>query len=111
MLVGGESEVALVDLSDLLEPGLELLLRLVLDSSVLDEHREVVVALVVLRPAELVDGRVEREGALALELLAESSLDVGLEALDPHSVDSVLQTLLARSKRREERQSRDSSSE
>ena len=59
MLVRGHPERALVDFRDLPQALLEVLSGLVLHAPVLDEHHEVVLAVLPDRPAEVVDVAVE----------------------------------------------------
>lgn len=99
VLVGRQPEEAGVHLCDLAETGLELELGLVLDATVLDEHGEVVVAVLAGSPPKLVDRVGELVRSLGLERLSKPALDVGLEPGETHSVDGVFQTL--RERRRE----------
>ena len=92
MLVRRHPERALVDLGDLAETRLEVALRLVLHAPVLDEAREVVAAVLAGRPAEVVDILVEGEGTRGGERVSESALDFGLEDVQTHTIDRVLET-------------------
>ncbi|GKT47410.1 uncharacterized protein ColSpa_07591 [Colletotrichum spaethianum] len=92
VLVAREAELALVHLCDLAQTRLHLELGGVLDTTVLNEEREVVEACLVLLPAERVDVGLELEGALLVELLAPELLDLGAEHVDAHIVDGVLET-------------------
>ena len=91
MLVRGRAKRALVYLGDLAETGLEVLLRLVLDTPVLDEAGEVVFAVLAGDPTEVVNVLVERERTRRLELITKELLDCRLEVVETHTVDRVLQ--------------------
>ena len=92
MLVSRHPEVTLVDLGNLLQTGLEMLSGFILNTAVLDETGEVVLAILTCGPAKVVDVAVEREGTCGLQLVAETLLDLGLEVVQAHAVDGVLQT-------------------
>jgi hypothetical protein len=93
VLVGGEPKVALVDLGNLAKSRLELVSTVVLDTTVLDEHVEVPLAVATLDPAVRVEVGLEGVRSLRLEGLAHSLLDFGAEVVDAHAVDCVLETL------------------
>ena len=92
VLVRCQAERALVHLRDLAQGRLVVPPGLVLDAPVLDEAREVVPAVLARRPPELVDVLVEGERPGRLELVPEELLDFGLEGLEAHAVDRVLET-------------------
>ena len=92
MLVTRQTELSLVHLRDLVETSLHGELGSILNATVLNEHGEVPLALLVLLPAEGVDVGVEVERPGLLELLAPHLLDLALEDVDTHVVDGVLQT-------------------
>ena len=91
VLVRRQTERALVHLRDLAQAGLELAPGHVLDAAVLDVHHEVVLAVLALRPAEVVDVAVEGERSGGRELPAEQLLDLFAEAVDTEAVDGVLE--------------------
>ena len=92
MLVRCRAERALVHLGDLAETGLEVLLGLVLDASVLDEAGEVVFPILAGDPTEVIDVFVERERTGRLELVSKELLDCRFEVVEAHAVDRVLET-------------------
>lgn len=59
----------------------------------LNEHGEVVVALVILAPTKLVDREVESVRSLRSKGLAESALDISLEGGESHAVNGVFHSL------------------
>jgi hypothetical protein len=91
VLVGRQAEDALVDLGDLAQARLEAEPGLVLDAAVLDEHREVVLAVVALGPAEVVDVVDKLERPRRRELLAEALLNLLDKRRQAEPVDRVLQ--------------------
>lgn len=91
MLVCSQLEVALVDLSNLSQPGLKVLLRFVLNAAVLDEGGVVVSTILTGDPAEFVDVAREVERASGLKPVPKSLLDFRLEVLEPHPVNGILQ--------------------
>ena len=90
MLVGRQLEVSLVNLCDLSQPGLEVLLGLILDPTVFDESGVVVSTVLSGDPTKLVDVAGEVERACRLELVAKSSFHLRLELVQTHPVDGVL---------------------
>lgn len=92
VLVRGESEGTLVDLGNLAHGGLEGLSGLVLHTTILDESREVAATVLSRLPAELIDVRGELECASGLELPTETLLNFGLEVVNAHAVNGVLDT-------------------
>jgi hypothetical protein len=76
---------------DLAQAGLERLARLVLDPPVLDEEHDVVVPVLADVPAKVVRVARERERARGRECVPEPLLDVGLEHVEAHRVDRVLE--------------------
>ncbi len=92
MLVCRESELALVNLSNLADTRLEVTIWLVLNTAVLNKAGEVVKAVVALDPAEVVDVTVEEVGAGRREFVAKELLDFSLENVKTHTIDGVLQT-------------------
>ena len=92
VLVRCRAERALVHLGDLAETGLEVLLGLVLDASVLDEAGEVVFPILAGDPTEVIDVFVERERTGRLELVSKELLDCRFEVVEAHAVDRVLET-------------------
>lgn len=93
MLVGGQSESTLVSRGDLSKTSLELVTRVVLDTTVLNKHGEVPLAVVALGPAVVIEIRIEVVSSGRSKLLAPSLLDESLKLGETKSVDSVLQTL------------------
>ncbi|KAI3482262.1 hypothetical protein L1887_55095 [Cichorium endivia] len=96
VLVGRQPERALVDLAQLAQTRAERRTRLVLDTSVLEPQRAVVVALVVLRPAVQIRVGLKLVRARLGELVAQTTLHLGLEVVGaaPVLVDRVLETRL-----------------
>lgn len=92
MLVRGQPERALMHLGDLPERRLEHLLRNVLDTAVLDEGGEVVLAVLARDPAELVRVAVKDVGSCGLEGIAEEFLNFGFKIVESHAIDGILQT-------------------
>lgn len=67
--------------------------RIVLDTTVLNKHGEMPLAVVTLGPAVVVEVRIEMVSSGRSKLLAPSLLDESLEFGETKSVNSVLQTL------------------
>jgi len=80
-----------MDFRNLAKPGLEVLPRFILHSSVLDKASEVVLALAVLHPAKFVDVAGEIERASGLESKTLASLYLDFECIQSHAVDGVLE--------------------
>lgn len=96
VLVRGEAERAFVHLSDRAQARLKVTLGLVLDAPVLDETREVVVAVLVFDPAKVVRIACEGVRSRGLELPAKQLLHLRLEDVKAHAVDRVFQTGILR---------------
>lgn len=92
VLVSGEAEGTLVNLSDLAHGSLERFSGLVLNTTILDESGEVTATIFSSLPSELIDVRGELERSSRLEFPSESLLNFSLEVVDTHSVDGVLDT-------------------
>lgn len=90
MLVGGETELALVDFGNLLQAGLKILARLVLNASVLDEAREVMLPLAVCLPAEPVNVGSKFEWLRRIEGESLSLLYCSLEHVKAHPINGIL---------------------
>jgi hypothetical protein len=80
-----------MNFGDFAQAGFEVLPRLVLHSSILDETGEMVFALPISNPPEFVDITVELEFPGRLEFEALSSLYFFLENIEAHSVDGVFE--------------------
>lgn len=91
MLVRCRPERALVPPGNFQQTGLEALSGLILDSSVLNEACEVVLAVLAGVPAKVVDVAVEGEWSGWLQLPAQEALDFALERLETHAVNSIFQ--------------------
>ena len=83
MLVRRQPERALVHLGQLLQTGLEVAPGLILDTTVLDEHHEVVPAILALVPAEVIDVAIEAVGACGFKGISEKLLNLGLVVVQP----------------------------
>ena len=81
-----------MDLGDLSQPRLEVSTGLVLDAPILDEEREVVLAVLSRSPAEIVDVPVEHERSRYGELVPKAFLDFSLENLESHTVNGILES-------------------
>ena len=90
MLIRCQLEVALVNLCDLSQAGLEVLLGFILHAAILDEGSVMVPAILTSDPTEFVDIAREVERASGLKLVSKPLLNLRLEVLEPHPVDSVL---------------------
>ena len=91
MLIRCQFKVALVNLCDLSQAGLEVLLRFVLHAAVLDEGSVVVSAILTSNPTKFVNIAREVERASGLKLISKPLLNFRLEVLESHPVNSVLQ--------------------
>ena len=91
MLICRQLKVALENLGDLPQTRLEVLLRFVLHTAVLDEGSVVVSTILTSDPTELVDIAGEFKRPSGLEAIPKSLFNFGLEVLEPHPVNSVLQ--------------------
>ena len=80
-----------MNLGDLSQPGLEVLLGFVLNTTILDEGGVVVSTILTGDPTELIDIAGEVERASRLELVPESLFNFRLEVLEPHPVNGILQ--------------------
>jgi hypothetical protein len=92
VLVTSKTELALVDLRDLIETSLHRELSGILNATVLNEHGEVPLAILILLPAEGVDVGVEVVRLGLAELLTPVLFNLALEDVDAHGIDGVLQT-------------------
>ena len=92
MLVRCQPECPLVVLRNLAESSLERLPGFVLHTTVLDEHRKVILPVEALGPTKLVDVLRELVCTDWLKLIPKTLLDFGFEDIQAHSVDGILQT-------------------
>lgn len=89
MLIGRKPEHPLVHLCNLTKTSLELFTGLILNAAVLDEHREVMLAVESFAPPELVDVLVEFVRPRRRDLVAEELLHLCFEVVETHSIDGV----------------------
>ena len=90
MLVSSETELSLVYLGDLQKTSLHGEVGGVLDTSILNEHGEVMLAVLIFLPAKGVDVAVELERLLFFKLLTPVFLNSGSEDINTHVVNGVL---------------------
>lgn len=86
------TSVTLRNLCDLPQTRLEVLSRLILHTTVLDEAREVVFAILAYGPTEIVDVAIKAERTGGCEVVSEEFLDFGFEDVEAHAVNGVFQT-------------------
>lgn len=99
MLVRCHPERSLVHTRDLLHSRFEVLIRLVLYPPVLNETREVVLAVFAGVPAEVVHIAVESERSGRLQLVTQQVLNLSLERLEAHAINGIFQTSVLYSER------------
>lgn len=92
VLVGGQTELAVVDLGNLTKTGLVGLGGGILDTSVLDVAAVMPHLVLTLSPTVPISVIQELEGTSLLDGEGETGLEFGLEPLDATVVDGVLQT-------------------
>lgn len=92
MLVSREAERALVDFCDLPETCLEIAAWFILDTAILDEECEVMLAVFACMPTKVVDVTVEGEGSCRCQLVSEALLKVRLEGRETHTINGILET-------------------
>lgn len=90
VLVTCEAELTLVDLGDFEQAGLHREVSSVLNTTVFDEHGEVVLSGLILLPAKGVDIADEVERTGLLKLLTPVLFHLGLEDVNAHVVNGVL---------------------
>jgi hypothetical protein len=83
-----------MDLGDLFHARLEVFARLILDTPVLDEEREMMLAVFACYPAKIVDITVESVVTGRLELIAKQFLYFGFEDVEAHPVNGVFQACI-----------------
>jgi hypothetical protein len=91
VLVRRQPEPALMNFGNLAKSSLEVLPRLILNPSVLDEASEVVLALAILHPTKFVDVTCEIERAGGLKSKTLTSLYLSFELVQSHAIDGVLE--------------------
>lgn len=81
-----------MNLGDLAQTCLKFAPRLVLYTSVLDEHGEVMLAVLACVPSEVVGVLCECVGPQGFKLISKQLLDFGFVHIKTHTVDCVLET-------------------
>lgn len=89
MLIRSEAELSLVYLCDLPQRRLKITARLVLDATVFDEARKMMLAILASLPAKVVNVTIESVGTSGLEAKAETFLYLGFESIKAHAVDCI----------------------
>ena len=90
MLIRRQPKGTLVNLCKLLKTLLELLAWFVLDSTVLDEHGEMVTSVRSSIPPKVVDVAVKGEWTGRFESISKELLNFQLVVVESHSINCVL---------------------
>lgn len=96
MLIGRQSEGALMDLGDLPKSCLEISIGFVLDTSVFHEDGIVVPAIFSSSPAVVIDVSIKGVWPSGGKLVSKAFLKVCLESIKPHTIDGVLESCILR---------------
>ena len=92
MLVGRQAKGSLVHFRNLSQARLVISARFILDPSVLDEHRNVVLAVFSSGPAKVINIAIELVRPSRLQGVTQALLNLGFVSFQPQSVDSVFET-------------------